>query len=244
MSNGKSFLVDLTKCTACRGCQIACKQWKKLPGEKTKNTGTHQNPPDFSYNTLRVVRFSEKEVDGKLQWFFTPDQCRHCLDAPCKTATNDPGAILIDEQTGAVVYTDKTAKEDFDAVQSICPYNVPRMDKKTKIIRKCDMCNDRVKAGKRPACVTSCPTGCMNFGDREDMLKLAEARLAEAKKKYPKAQLVDADSVRVIFLTADAPNLYATNLMADASAAPAGRGGYTRQELFARLSKPVKNILG
>ena len=134
MSNGKSFLVDLTKCTACRGCQIACKQWKKLPGEKTKNTGTHQNPPDFSYNTLRVVRFSEQEVEGRVQWFFTPDQCRHCLDAPCKTATNDPGAILIDEETGAVVYTEKTAKEAFDAVQSICPYNVPRQDAKTKIM--------------------------------------------------------------------------------------------------------------
>jgi formate dehydrogenase iron-sulfur subunit len=244
MSNGKSFLVDLTKCTACRGCQIACKQWKKLPGEKTKQTGTHQNPPDFSYNTLRVVRFSEQEVDGKIQWFFTPDQCRHCLDAPCKSATEQPDAILIDEATGAVVYTDKTAKESFEAVQGICPYNVPRMDQKTKIMRKCDMCNDRVKAGKLPACVTACPTGCMNFGDREAMLKLAEVRLAEVKRKHPKAQLVDADTVRVIFLTQDAPNLYAKNMVADASGAPAGRGGYTRQELFAALSKPVKNILG
>ena len=244
MSNGKSFLVDLTKCTACRGCQIACKQWKKLPGEKTKNTGTHQNPPDFSYNTLRVVRFSEKEVDGKLNWFFTPDQCRHCLDAPCKTAAEQPDSIIIDEQTGAVIYTEKTAKESFEAVQSICPYDVPRMDAKTKLIRKCDMCNDRVKAGKRPACVTSCPTGCMNFGDRDDMLKLAEVRLAEAKKKYPRAQLVDADTVRVIFLTADAPNLYAKNLVADASTAPAGVRQYTRQELFAALKRPVKNILG
>jgi len=243
MSNGKSFLVDLTKCTACRGCQIACKQWKKLPGEKTKNTGSYQNPPDFSFHTLRVVRFSEQEVDGQVQWLFTPDQCRHCLEAPCKTATNDPGAILIDPDTGAVVYTEKTAKESFDAVVSICPYNVPRQDKKSKVMAKCDMCNDRVKAVKLPACVQSCPTGTMNFGDRADMLKLADKRLAEARKRFPKAQLVDADSVRVIFRTAHAPNLYAKNLMADASALP-GRDGYTRQELFAALRKPVRNILG
>ena len=76
------------------------------------------------------------------------------------------------------------------------------------------------------------------------MLKLAEARLAEAKKKYPRAQLIDADTVRVIFLTADAPNLYATNLMADASSGSARPAGYTRQELFARLAKPVKSVLG
>lgn len=236
----------MTKCTACRGCQIACKQWKKLPGEKTKNTGTHQNPPDFSFNTLRVVRFSEKEVDGNIKWFFTPDQCRHCLEAPCKTATENPEAITIDEQTGAVVYSPLTAKESFEAVQSICPYNVPRMNAKTKVISKCDMCNDRVKAGKRPACVTSCPTGTMNFGDREDMLKLAEQRLAEAKKKFPKAQLIDADSVRVIFLTADAPALYSPTLQADASAAiPSHRQpGYSRQEVLAALAKPIKSILG
>jgi len=243
MSNGKSFLVDLTKCTACRGCQIACKQWKKLPGEKTKNTGSHQNPPDFAFNTLRVVRFSEKEIDGKMHWFFTPDQCRHCLDAPCKTGAELPDSIIIDEVTGAVVYNEKTAKESFDAIQGICPYNVPRMDKKSKIISKCDMCNDRVKAGKRPACVTACPTGTMNFGDRDEMLKLAEKRLAEVKKKFPKAQLVDADSVRVIFLTADAPALYSPTLMADASSAPAMHG-YTRQELFAGLLNPVKRVLG
>ncbi len=242
MSNGKSFLVDLTKCTACRGCQIACKQWKKLPGEKTRNTGSHQNPPDFAFNTLRVVRFSEKEVDGQMKWFFTPDQCRHCLDAPCQTAVNDPEAIVVDEATGAVIYTAKTAKEDFETVRGICPYNVPRQDKKSKVIAKCDMCNDRVKAGKLPACVTACPTGTMNFGDRDDMLKLAEKRLAEAKKKHPKAQLVDADSVRVIFLTADDPTLYSPTLMADAGAA--APRGYTRQELFAGLLKPVKRVLG
>ena len=243
--NGKSFLVDLTKCTGCRGCQIACKQWKKLPAENTKNSGSHQNPPDFSYVTLRTVRFSEQEVDGKLRWLFTPDQCRHCLEAPCKTATNDPGAIIIDPETGAVYYTDKTAKEAFEPVRNICPYNVPRQDKKTKVMSKCDMCNDRVHAGMLPACVKSCPTGCMNFGDRDAMLKLADIRLAAAKKEFPQAQLVDAETVRVIFLTGFEPNLYAKNLLADASNLPSrAPQGYDRRELLAGLVKPVKGLLG
>ena len=25
-----TFLIDLTKCTGCRGCQVACKQWNQL----------------------------------------------------------------------------------------------------------------------------------------------------------------------------------------------------------------------
>ena len=56
---GKSFFVDLTLCTACRGCQVACKQWKKLPAEKTRNLGSHQNPQDLSSKTIRLVRFNE-----------------------------------------------------------------------------------------------------------------------------------------------------------------------------------------
>jgi len=275
----KSFLVDLTRCIGCRGCQIACKQWKKLPGEMTRNTGSHQNPPDFSYQTLRTVRYSEQVPDGKLRWLFTPDQCRHCIDPPCKAATNDPLSVLHDPETGAVVYNDRTAKEPFDTMRQACPYNVPRQNPKTKVVVKCDMCNDRtakepfdtmrqacpynvprqnpktkvvvkcdmcndrVHAGKLPACVKACPTGTMNFGDRDAMLKLAAERLAEAKKEFPQAQLVDAETVRVIFLAAFDPKLYAANLMADASDVRGPRG-YTRQELFARLAKPVKRILG
>ncbi|MBA4358351.1 MAG: formate dehydrogenase, partial [Desulfovibrio sp.] len=113
--------------------------------------------------------------------------------------------------------------------------------KKTKVISKCDMCNDRVKAGKLPACVLSCPTGTMNFGDRDAMLALAKKSLETAKKKYPGAQLVDEESVRVIFLTQDKPALYAKNLMADATPSPRL---YTRQEALAALTRPLRAFMG
>ncbi len=44
MSKGFSILVDTSKCTACRGCQIACKQWNQLPATETKNWGNYQKP--------------------------------------------------------------------------------------------------------------------------------------------------------------------------------------------------------
>jgi len=40
------------------------------------------------------------------------------------------------------------------------------------------------------------------------MLDLANKRLAEVKKQYTKAQLLDADSVRTVFLVVDDPKLY------------------------------------
>ncbi len=70
------------------------------------------------------------------------------------------------------------------------------------------MCNDRVTKGLQPACVKTCPTGTLNFGDLEEMQEMANERLEKVKSTYPDAQLLDADDVRVIFLTAFAPQNY------------------------------------
>ena len=217
---GKMFFVDLTRCTACRGCQIACKQWKNLPAEKTRNSGSHQNPPDLSGQTIRVVRFKETaDKNGKVSWNFFPEQCRHCVDAPCKAQADmeSESAFLHDEATGAVVPMPDSAQVDFEGVRSACPYDIPRKDEESGLIAKCDMCFDRITQGMVPACVASCPTGCMNFGDEEEMQALAGKRLEEVKKDWPEASLGDADSVRVIYLFKEAPAAYFEHAVADAS---------------------------
>ena len=58
----KSFFIDTSRCTACRGCQVACKQWKKQPAETTENWGSYQNPRDLSPSTFKLVRFSEEAL--------------------------------------------------------------------------------------------------------------------------------------------------------------------------------------
>lgn len=238
--DGKTFFVDLTKCTACRGCQIACKQWKKLPAEKTINTGTHQNPSELTGNTLKLVRFNEVVIDGKMNWLFLPEQCRHCIDPPCVMAAEYDDSMIHDEKTGAVIYTEKTAKESYQDIRDACPYDIPRLNKATGQITKCDMCYDRVNAGLLPSCVLTCPTGAMNFGDREDMLKLADERLALAKAKFPDAQLVDADDVRVVYLTAMDPKYYFDKLTA--YSALEKRGPLSRKEFLAKLGSPIRRM--
>lgn len=244
---GKMFFVDLTRCTACRGCQIACKQWKNLPAEKTCNSGSHQNPPDLSGQTIRLVRFRETtDKDGKVNWNFFPEQCRHCLTPVCVDVADMavPGAMLRDEESGAVLATEKTAElspEDVKAVSEACPYNIPRHDPTSGRIMKCDMCIDRIKDGLAPACVTSCPTGCMNFGDEEDMRELARKRLEEVQKHWPHASLGDTDLVRVIYLFREAPSEYYDYAVADASRSMLARAGqsspgsgFSRRALFRR----------
>lgn len=212
----KSFFIDTTLCTACRGCQVACKQWHNLPAEETKNRGTFENPPDLSFNTYKLVRMREEVIDNKLRWLFFPEQCRHCTEPPCLETAGDPEAIFKDSATGAVIFTARTKALSADDIISSCPYNIPRKAA-DGTLAKCDMCLDRLQNGLLPACVQTCPTGSMAFGDRNEMLDLAQKRLAVVKNISPQAQLIDKDDVRVIYLVAYSPEKYFENAMASHS---------------------------
>lgn len=238
---GKTFFVDLTKCTACRGCQVACKQWHKNPAEETRNWGSHQNPKDLSFVTYKLVRFTEVVENGKVkQWYFFPDQCRHCMHPPCKMVGDmyDNQAILHDQETGAIIFTDRTKNLDGEEIRAACPYNIPRWDE-NKVQAKCDMCLDRVQNGLKPACVLACPTGTMNFGDRDEMLELAKKRLAEVKKYRPEAVLADPDDTRVIYLCEENPRKYYSYAVASLEVPV-----LTRKAALAKVFSPARRVFG
>ena len=96
MSDGKTILVDVSRCTGCRGCQVACKQWNELPATDTVQTGSYQNPPDMNGDTYKIVRFSEgRHENGKPYWNFFTDMCRHCVNPPCVLAADELSLIHI-----------------------------------------------------------------------------------------------------------------------------------------------------
>jgi formate dehydrogenase iron-sulfur subunit len=113
---------------------------------------------------------------------------------------DEAGAIVRDDETGAVIFKPGVPVKNFQDIRDACPYDIPRVDPETKVMMKCTMCLDRVKADMLPACVKTCPTGAMNFGDRAAMLRLADDRLRVAKKKFPGARLIDVEEVRAIYL--------------------------------------------
>lgn len=209
----KTFLIDTSRCTACRGCQIACKEWQGHPAIQTKQRGTHQNPPDLNPYNYKLVRFSEHKADGRVRWNFFPDQCRHCVEPPCKLTADMyvENAIIQDQATGAVLFTENTrylSQQDVQDVIDACPYDIPRYDTGKGLLTKCTMCFDRVRQNMLPMCVKSCPTGAMNFGERSKMLELAKSRLMTVKKEFPAARLLDEEAVNVIFLVTDDPKNY------------------------------------
>jgi formate dehydrogenase iron-sulfur subunit len=195
-----AVLVDVSRCTGCRGCQVACKQWNKNPARETCFTGTYENPPDLECDTFTRVVFREVEDAGKLAWLFRKDQCRHCLKPGCVEAEGSPmkklenGIVLADPEK-------KVTEEVFEEVKSYCPYNIPRYDPDSQTIRKCTFCFDRQEMGKKPACVTACLSGALFYGTREEVLKEGEKRIAELKKRgFGKAALIDESDVSWIYL--------------------------------------------
>lgn len=209
-NNGKSFLIDTTKCIACRACQVACKQWNGLaPEEKVPtNRGTYENPPDLSHTQRCLLLFKEVErPDGTLAWNFLRHSCRHCLDAPCKQQAEHPDSITIDEQTGAVLYQEGTKNESYARMRKACPRGIPRRGPDGRLY-KCVMCVDRVHNGELPACAKVCPSGAIQFGDRQKILDAAEARLAALRPDHPHAAVLDRDEARVLILLGDRESMY------------------------------------
>ena len=170
-------LIDLTKCTGCRACQVACKQWNELPAEKTGFTGSLQNPKDLSYDTWTLIRYDEFEEADGMKWIMRHDACMHCDWPACVKACPSPGA-LVKTETGAVVHNPKYCI-GCKACVVACPFDIPRYSKKEEKIAKCTLCYDRITDGKNPACVTACPTGCLEFGLKDEMIAKAHARAKE-----------------------------------------------------------------
>jgi formate dehydrogenase iron-sulfur subunit len=238
----KAFLVDTTRCIACRSCQVACKQWNQLGVEMTYQTGSHQNPADLSPTCYKLVRFNEFEERGRMKWYFFPDQCRHCIAPPCMGAAQDLGydrAIVVDEDTGAVLFskTEKVKEKDFDVIREVCPFDIPRYDPVTGIMSKCTMCIDRVVNGLQPACVKACPTGAMAFGDWDEIVEEGFKRQNSLKSRFPRAQLLNAEDVRTVYLVVDESTAYWE------FAGGVRRSGIDRRLALRRMMPPVRRLV-
>ena len=202
----KAMLYDGSKCMACRGCQVACKQWNLLPAEITENRGTYENPPDLTPYTFTRISFREEEAKGQHKWLFLKEQCMHCTDAGCIK----------------VCPVDARAKNEFgfteiDAEKCIgcglcvagCPFNVPRIESKTLKATGCWFCLDRVVNEMEPACVKTCPSGAMKYGEYSEILAYAHDVIAESKndKLYLYGEH-EFDGLHVLYIMPEEPTLY------------------------------------
>ena len=173
----KAMLLDVSKCTACRACQVACKEWNDLPGEITVCLGCYDNPPDLSPDTWNRIGFYEVErAGGQVDWLFRPIRCLHCTDASCVNVCPTGAA----HHEGEFVVINPQVCVGCGYCAEACPFDVPRLGhgEEKASARKCWFCFDRVSNGQIPACAKSCPTGAIEFGDRGDLVAKARDRVA------------------------------------------------------------------
>jgi formate dehydrogenase beta subunit len=199
-------LIDTTTCIGCKACEVACVEWNGYQFHETTFDNTYQTMPETAWNFWNLIKFNEVETDGDLQWLMRKDQCMHCEEPGCLIACPADGAIV--QYTNGIV--------DFNQANCIgcqycvtgCPFNIPKFNEATKKVYKCTLCSDRVGAGLEPACIKSCPTGCLHFGSKEDMKFEAEKRVTQLKGNgHADAGVYDPSGVQgthVIYVLGDA----------------------------------------
>jgi formate dehydrogenase iron-sulfur subunit len=213
----KAILFDATQCMACRGCQVACKQWNELSGERTRNSGSYENPPSLSAKTWLKIKFIESENDGMPTWKFSRQACMHCTDAACVTVC--PTKALYHNELGMVSYN-KDACSGCGYCADFCPFDVPCTDGNLVCgvakIAKCTMCTsgglDRIAAGEQPTCVKTCPSSALKFGDRDQLLAEGREKVATLKQQgFGNAYLYGEKELRglhVLYVLDDMPEAY------------------------------------
>lgn len=205
-------LIDTSTCIGCKACEVACQEWNDLPPETTVQMGTYQTVPEMTSNLWNLIKFNEHETDAGFHWLMRKDQCMHCEEPGCLIACPAPGAIV--QYANGIV--------DFDQDQCIgcgycmtgCPFNVPKFAPETRRVYKCTMCVDRVAEGLQPACVKACPTSCLQFGTKDDMLEIASGRVEQLKANgFANAAVYDPPGVGgtgvvTVLAFGDQPELY------------------------------------
>ncbi len=160
------ILVDTTQCIGCMACEDACADKWGFP---------HSDVHELSSLKNTVVQ----------QWdeTYVPRLCMHCEEPTCASVC--PVGALHKTAEGPVVYdVDKCIGCRY-CVQA-CPFQVPKYqwNKPNPKVTKCNMCYERIEAGKQPACVEACPAQARIFGYRDDLLDTAKQKIKENPQTY------------------------------------------------------------
>jgi formate dehydrogenase iron-sulfur subunit len=187
--------VDTSTCIGCKACEVACQEWNDLKPLATSQVGTYQTLPNLDAQFWNLIRFDERVTeDGTFAWLMRKDQCMHCEDPGCLEACPAPGAIV--QYANGIVDVNPDACIGCKYCETGCPFNVPKFHSKTGKMAKCTLCVDRTSVGLEPACIKACPTGCLHFGTKADMVAFGKNRVEQLRSNgFIHAALYDPPGV-------------------------------------------------
>lgn len=179
----KGVLVDLTKCIGCGGCSVACKLWNNIMYNE-KNPATEQDVKLNDKNWTVVNSYEVMDKNNNPVRRFVKQQCLHCQEPACVSACFSKA--LQKNADGAVIYYPHLCV-GCRYCMIACPFDVPKYEweKTFPLVTKCQMCSTRITQGESPACTSVCPTGAIEFGERDSLLQKAKS-IINANNMYMK----------------------------------------------------------
>ncbi|MEX2195129.1 MAG: 4Fe-4S dicluster domain-containing protein [Thermoleophilaceae bacterium] len=204
------FFTDTSVCIGCKACEVACKEWNGIPDDHQGFTGeSYDNTSELNANTWRHVAFVEQRVplsaddgegdlvkvaaanelaqenggmaaDGGMRWLMSSDVCKHCTHAACLDVC--PTGALFRTEFDTVVVQEDVCNGCGYCVPA-CPFGVLDRREEDGRVWKCTLCYDRLKDDREPACAQACPTDSIQFGEHDELLTRARARVESLKEQ-------------------------------------------------------------
>ncbi len=143
----KRIFIDFSRCIECRACEVACE----------REHGGRFFISVFEWEEMAAMAMN----------------CRHCERAPCVEVC--PTNALYRDKDGAVLLSPQKCIGCL-MCGIVCPFGIPELDSLNKIMMKCDLCAHRRREGKLPACVETCPTDALSYGDFNELQRKRRGR--------------------------------------------------------------------
>ena len=182
------FFLDPSRCIGCQACYHACSECETHPGQ----------------SMIHLEYVDRADLPQTV-----PVVCMHCEDPACAAVCP---ADAIKKTPDGIVQSALAARcIGCSNCVLACPFGVPRLVARIDQMMKCDMCYDRTSVGKRPMCVSVCPSGALAFGPREEIAARRRERAIGTVRVGP--QVVRTKVQLMVPASADALDLDVAHFM-------------------------------